>query len=398
MKQALQGLKVVDLSQVLAGPYCTMVLADMGAEVIKVEKYPNGDDTRTMGPFVNEESHMYMMVNRNKKGVCINLKTTEGLALFKELIQSVDVLVENYRPGVTKKLGIDYDTLKAINPGLIYCSISGYGQTGPYSQKGGYDIMAQGLSGLMHMTGEADGRPVKVGFAVNDIAAAQTALQSILMAYIYKLRSGEGQYIDVSLVESGLAWTVWEAAAYFGQGELPERTGTAHRVSAPYQGFKTQDDYILVGAGNQKLWEIFAVKVVNRPDWLDNPLFATNYSRAQHVKELEAEIESELIKHKAIYWLELLDKHGVPSSPIYSYDQTLNDPHILERGMVLSYEHPTAGSMRTLGFPAKFSQTPGQLTNAAPTLGQHNEEILQALNISDQAIQQLKAAKIIGSK
>ena len=398
MKQALQGLKVVDLSQVLAGPYCTMVLADMGAEVIKVEKYPNGDDTRTMGPFVNEESHMYMMVNRNKKGVCINLKTTEGLALFKELIQSVDVLVENYRPGVTKKLGIDYDTLKAINPGLIYCSISGYGQTGPYSQKGGYDIMAQGLSGLMHMTGEADGRPVKVGFAVNDIAAAQTALQSILMAYIYKLRSGEGQYIDVSLVESGLAWTVWEAAAYFGQGELPERTGTAHRVSAPYQGFKTQDDYILVGAGNQKLWEIFAVKVVNRPDWLDNPLFATNYSRAQHVKELEAEIESELIKHKAIYWLELLDKHGVPSSPIYSYDQTLNDPHILERGMVLSYEHPTAGPMRTLGFPAKFSQTPGQLTNAAPTLGQHNEEILQALNISDQAIQQLKAGKIIGSK
>lgn len=398
MKQALQGLKVVDLSQVLAGPYCTMVLADMGAEVIKIEKYPNGDDTRTMGPFVNEESHMYMMVNRNKKGICINLKTTEGLALFKELIQSVDVLVENYRPGVTKKLGIDYDTLKAINPGLIYCSISGYGQTGPYSQKGGYDIMAQGLSGLMHMTGEADGRPVKVGFAVNDIAAAQTALQSILMAYIYKLRSGEGQYIDVSLVESGLAWTVWEAAAYFGKGELPGRTGTAHRVSAPYQGFKTQDDYILVGAGNQKLWEIFAEKVVNRPDWLDNPLFSTNYSRAKHVRELEAEIESELIKHKAIYWLELLDKHGVPSSPIYSYDQTLNDPHILERGMVLSYEHPTAGPMRTLGFPAKFSQTPGQLTNAAPTLGQHNEEILQALNISDHAIQQLKAGKIIGSK
>jgi len=398
MKQALKGLKVVDLSQVLAGPYCTMVLADMGAEVIKIEKYPNGDDTRTMGPFVNEESHMYMMVNRNKKGVCLNLKTPEGLALFKELIQSVDVLVENYRPGVTKKLGIDYDTLKSINPGLIYCSISGYGQTGPYSQKGGYDIMAQGLSGLMHMTGEANGRPVKVGFAVNDIAAAQTALQSILMAYIHKLRSGEGQYIDVSLVESGLAWTVWEAAAYFGQGELPERTGTAHRVSAPYQGFKTLDDYILVGAGNQKLWEIFAIQVVNRPDWLDNPLFATNYSRAQHVKVLEAEIESELTKHKATYWLALLDEHGVPSSPIYSYDQTLNDPHILERGMVVSYEHPTAGPMRTLGFPAKFSLTPGQLTNAAPTLGQHNEEILQSLNISNQEVQQLKAAKVINSK
>jgi len=398
MNQALQGLKVVDLSQVLAGPYCTMVLADMGAEVIKIEKYPNGDDTRTMGPFINEESHMYMMVNRNKKGVCLNLKTPEGLELFKELIQSVDVLVENYRPGVTKKLGIDYATLKDMNPGLIYCSISGYGQTGPYSQKGGYDIMAQGLSGLMHMTGEADGRPVKVGFAVNDIAAAQTALQSILMAYIYKLRSGEGQYIDVSLVESGLAWTVWEAAAYFGQGQLPERTGTAHRVSAPYQGFKTQDDYILVGAGNQKLWEIFATKVAHRPDWLSNPLFASNYLRAQNVKALEEEIESELVKHKAAYWLQLLDEYGVPSSPIYSYDQTLNDPHILERDMVLSYEHPTAGPMRTLGFPAKFSQTPGQLTKAAPTLGQHNEEILKSLHVTDERIKQLNTANIIHSK
>lgn len=398
MKQALAGLKVVDLSQVLAGPYCTMVLADMGAEVIKIEKYPNGDDTRTMGPFINEESHMYMMVNRNKKGVCLNLKTTEGLALFKELIQSVDVLVENYRPGVTKKLGIDYDTLKEINPELIYCSISGYGQTGPYSQKGGYDIMAQGLSGLMHMTGEADGRPVKVGFAVNDIAAAQTALQSILMAYIYKLRSGEGQYIDVSLVESGLAWTVWEAAAYFGKGELPDRTGTAHRVSAPYQGFKTQDDYILIGAGNQKLWEIFATKVVTRPDWLDDPRFATNYLRAQNVKVLEAAIESELIQHKAIHWLQRLDEHGIPSSPIYSYDQTLNDPHILERGMVLAYDHPVAGPMRTLGFPAKFSQTPGQLMKAAPTLGQHNEEILKSLHVTDERIKQLKEAKAIHSK
>jgi len=398
MKLALEGLKVVDLSQVLAGPYCTMVLADMGAEVIKIEKYPNGDDTRTMGPFINEESHMYMMVNRNKKGVCINLKTPEGLELFKELIQSVDVLVENYRPGVTKKLGIDYETLKEINPGLIYCSISGYGQTGPYSQKGGYDIMAQGLSGLMHMTGEAGGRPVKVGFAVNDIAAAQTALQSILMAYIYKLRSGEGQYIDVSLVESGLAWTVWEAAAYFGNGELPERTGTAHRVSAPYQGFKTKDDYILIGAGNQKLWEIFATKVVNRLDWLDNPLFATNYSRAQNVKVLEAEIECELIKHPATHWLQRLNEHGVPASPIYSYDQTLNDPHILERGMVLSYEHPVAGPMHTLGFPAKFSQTPGQLMKAAPTLGQHNEDILKSLHVPDEHIEHLKAAKVIHSK
>ncbi|MEK3953427.1 MULTISPECIES: CaiB/BaiF CoA transferase family protein [Psychrobacillus] len=397
MEQALNGMKVVDLSQVLAGPYCTMVLADMGADVIKVEKFPNGDDTRSMGPYINEESYMYMMVNRNKRGICLNLKTDKGLEVLYKLIKEADVFIENYRPGVTKKLGIDYDTLKALNPALIYCSISGYGQTGPYKDKGGYDIMAQGLSGLIDMTGEKNGKPVKVGIAIHDIAAAQTAIQSILSAYIYRLKKGTGQYIDVSLVDSGLAWTVWEAAAYFGKGEVPQRNGTAHRVSAPYQGFKTQDGFILIGAGNQKLWEKFCLQVVHKPQWLTDERFLTNSIRATNASQLELEIEKVLSKHPSSYWLDLLDTSGVPSGPIYSYDQTLNDEHILSREMIVDYEHPVAGSMKTLGFPAKFSETPGQFRTPAPLLGQHNKEILTELGYNEQETQSLLSSKVINS-
>ncbi|MFD2445429.1 CaiB/BaiF CoA transferase family protein [Bacillus sp. CGMCC 1.16607] len=377
MKQALNGLRVIDLSQVLAGPYCTMVLGDMGADVIKIEKFPNGDDTRSMGPYTKDESFMYMMVNRNKRGICIDLKSDEGREVLYELVKTADVLVENFRPGITTKLHIDYETLRNINPELIYCSISGYGQTGPYSQKGGFDIIAQGMSGLMDMTGEKGGKPVKVGIAIHDIAAAENAIRSILMAYIHKLKTGEGQYIDISLVESGLAWTVWEAASYFGNGELPKRNGTAHRVSAPYQGYKTKDGLILIGAANQKLWEKLCLNVIHTPEWITDPRYFTNSLRNDHVDELEEELEEILIQQTSEYWLDLLERNGIPSGPIYSYDQTLNDPHIKERKMILEYEHPEAGLMKTLGFPAKFSKTPGQLTKPAPTLGQHNEEILQ---------------------
>jgi crotonobetainyl-CoA:carnitine CoA-transferase CaiB-like acyl-CoA transferase len=379
MKQALEGMKVIDLSQVLAGPYCTMVLGDMGADVIKIEKYPNGDDTRTMGPYIDDESYMYMMVNRNKRGMQLNLKEKEDLNILYKLVETADVFVENYRPGVTKKLGIDFETLKEINPNLIYCSISGYGQTGPYKNKGGFDIMAQGLSGLMEMTGEKDGKPVKAGIAIHDIAAAQTAIQSILSAYIHRLKNGQGQYIDVSLVDSGLAWTVWEAAAYFGKGEVASRNGTAHRVSAPYQGYETNDGYILVGAGNQKLWEKFCQHVVNKPEWVEDKRFLTNSLRAENREALEVEIEQVFKQDNSDYWLEMLEKHGIPSGPILSYDQALANEHIQSREMVLEYEHPIGGRMQTLGFPAKFSGTPGKLTRPAPLLGQHNEEILKEL-------------------
>jgi len=395
VEQALKGLKVIDLSQVLAGPYCTMVFGDMGADVIKIEKYPKGDDTRSMGPYINGESYMYMMVNRNKRGLCLNLKSDEGLQILYDLIKTADVFVENFRPGVAQKLKMDYDTLKAINPALIYCSISGYGQTGPYREKGGFDIMAQGLSGLIDMTGEKGGKPVKVGIAMHDIAAAQTAIQSILAAYIHRLKTGDGQYIDVSLVDAGLAWTVWEAAAYFGNGDLPKRNGTAHRVSAPYQGYKTQDGYILIGAANQKLWEIFCLQVMSKPEWLTDERFTTNSIRNENADELEVEIEKILTEQPSDYWLDLLSAHTIPSGPILNYGQTLTDPHVLDRDMILDYAHPIAGPMKTLGFPAKFSATPGVISKPAPLLGQHNEEVLSELGYSEDVQQALKQADVI---
>lgn len=395
MQQALQNMRVVDLTQVLAGPYCTMVLGDLGADVIKVEKYPDGDDTRTMRPFVNDESYCYMMVNRNKRGIRLNIKEEAGRAILYDLVKTADVFIENFRPGTTRKLGIDYETLRAVNPGLIYCSISGYGQTGPYSHKGGFDIMAQGLSGIMSMTGEKGGRPVKSGIAIHDIAAGVTALYSILAAYVHKLQTGEGQYIDLSLVDSGLAWTVWEAAAYFGAGEVSGPNGSAHRVSAPYQGFRTKNGHILIGAANQKLWERFCQDVIDRPELMEDPRFLTNSDRIRHVDELEAIIQEIIIREESQYWLEKLDKAGIPSGPIYRYDETMNDPHIRAREMIIEYEHPVAGPIVNLGFPAKFSKTPGQVRRPAPYLGQHTREVLRELNYSEDAIRELEENHII---
>lgn len=395
MQQALQNMRVVDLTQVLAGPYCTMVLGDLGADVIKVEKYPDGDDTRTMRPFVNDESYCYMMVNRNKRGIRLNIKEEAGRAILYDLVKTADVFIENFRPGTTRKLGIDYETLRAVNPGLIYCSISGYGQTGPYSHKGGFDIMAQGLSGIMSMTGEKGGRPVKSGIAIHDIAAGVTALYSILAAYVHKIRTGEGQYIDLSLVDSGLAWTVWEAAAYFGAGEVSGPNGSAHRVSAPYQGFQTKNGHILIGAANQKLWERFCQDVIDRPELMEDPRFLTNSDRIRHVDELEAIIQEIIIREESQYWLEKLDKAGIPSGPIYRYDETMNDPHIRAREMIIEYEHPVAGPIVNLGFPAKFSKTPGQVRRPAPYLGQHTREVLRELNYSEDAIRELEENNII---
>ncbi|GED33701.1 CoA transferase [Brevibacillus centrosporus] len=395
MQQALQHMRVIDLTQVLAGPYCTMVLGDLGADVIKVEKYPNGDDSRIMGPYFEEESYSFMMANRNKRGIRLNIKEEAGREILYDLVRSADVLIENYRPGVTKKLGIDYETLRELNPGLIYCSISGYGQTGPYSHKGGYDIMAQGLSGLMSMTGEKNGRPVKNGIAIHDIAAGVTAIYSIMAAYIHKMTTGEGQHIDLSLVDSGLAWTVWESAAYFGAGEVSKANGSAHRVTAPYQGFSTKNGNILVGAGNQKLWEKFCKEVIGREELIDDPRFLTNSERTANLPELEKIIESVLVQQDSQYWLEKLDAAGVPSSPIYQYDEALNDPHIRSRDMVIEYEHPLAGTIQSLGFPAKFSQTPGQIKRPAPLLGQHTREVLQELQYSEETIRQLEENKVI---
>ena len=378
----LQNLKVLDISQIMAGPYCTMVLADMGAEVIKVEKLKGGDDSRQMGPYVNDESTCFSQINRNKKSISLNLKDERAREIFYRLAADADVIVENYRPGVTKSLQIDYDTVKEINPGIIYCSISGYGQSGPYSHRGGFDLVAQGMTGLMSMTGEKGGRPLKTGIAVYDIGAGITAIYSILAAYIHKTNSGEGQHIDIAITECGLPWFTWEAAAYFAEGKLPEPTGWRHRVSAPYQAVKARDGYLMLGCANQRTWERFCRDVLGREDLLTDERFLTNSDRGQRVEELEALLESIMTERDTAFWLERCDQAGVPAGPINDFAEAMSDEHYLARGMVQEMDHPVIGKMKTIGFPSKFSLTPSQIRSPAPLFAQHTDEVLEKLGLS----------------
>jgi crotonobetainyl-CoA:carnitine CoA-transferase CaiB-like acyl-CoA transferase len=282
-----------------------------------------------------------------------------------------------------KKLGIDYDTISKFNPGVIYASMSGFGQTGPYGKKGGFDIVAQGMSGIMMMTGAPGGRPAKVGIAMNDIASGVTALYGILGAYIGKLRSGKGQYLETSLLEAGLAWTHWESGAYFGSGELPEATGTRHRRSTPYQAYKTQDGYVTVGANNNKLWTNFCTIVVEKPEWMSDPRFADLPSRMKNIDELERVIEAVFATQPTAHWVEKLDEAAVPGGPVYTYDQILADPHVKARKMVVEMEHPKIGPMRSLGIPVKSTGELLEIRKPAPWLGQHTEEVLKEVGYSD---------------
>ena len=359
-----------------------MVLADMGADVIKVEKIKGGDDSRQMGPYVNDESTCFSQINRNKKSISLNLKDERGREIFYRLARDADVIVENYRTGVTKSLSIDYDTIKEINPGIVYCSISGYGQTGPYSHRGGFDLVAQGMSGLMSMTGEKGRRPLKTGIAVYDIGAGITAVYSILAAYIHKQNTGEGQHIDIAITECGLPWFTWEAAAYFAQGKVPEPTGWRHRVSAPYQAIKARDGYLMLGCANQRTWERFCQDVLQRVELMEDPRFLTNFDRGQHVEELEALLEEIMVEQNVDHWLGLCDKAGVPAGPINDFAQAMTDEHYLARGMVQEVEHPVIGKMKTIGFPSKFSLTPSQIRSPAPLFAQHTDEVLESLGLS----------------
>lgn len=374
-----------------------MVLADLGADVTKIEKINGGDDSRQMGPYINGESTCFFQINRNKKSVALNLKSEEGLEVFYRLAKEADVVVENFRPGVTKSLKIDHETLKELNPGIIYCSISGYGQTGPYSQKGGFDLVAQGMTGLMSMTGEKGGRPMKSGIAVYDIGAGITAAYSILAAYIHKLKTGEGQLVDIALTEIGLPWFAWEAGAYFGRGTVPEPTGGRHRVSAPYQAVQTKDGYIMLGCANQRTWEKFAEKVVGKPEWIEDPRYQTNLLRHQNVEELEQDIESVLKTKEKSYWIEACEKAGVPAGPINNFAEALEDPHYQARDMVQEVEHPVIGKMKMIGIPTKFSESPGEIKSPAPLLGQNTDEVLKELGYDEASINELNNSGTIQS-
>lgn len=386
----LDGLRVLDMSQIMAGPYCTMVLADMGAEVTKVEKTRGGDDSRQMGPYVEGESSCFMQINRNKRSIALNLKDEDARELFYEMARDADVIVENYRPGVTQSLQVDYDTIKAINPGIVYCSISGYGQTGPDRNKGGFDLVAQGNSGLMSLTGEPGRRPLKTGIAVYDIGAGITAVYSILAAYIHQQNTGEGQHVDIAINECGIPWFTWEAAAYFGQGREPQPTGWRHRVSAPYQALATRDGYLVLGCANQRTWERFCRNVVEKPEWLEDPRFRTNTDRNEHAEVLENLLEELFVSHDTAFWLEQCDQAGVPAGPINTFAEALAEPHYRERGMLQEFEHPTAGTTRTLGFASKFSATPQYIRRPSPLLGEHTEQVLNELGFDEARILELR--------
>lgn len=392
----LSGLRVLDLSQIMAGPFCTMTLADLGAEVVKVEKPDGGDDSRQMGPYVDGESACFAQINRNKRGIIVDLKHPDGRAVVHELARWADVVVENYRVGVTAKLGVDYPTLRALNPRLVYCSISGYGQTGPYSSKGGFDLVAQGMTGIMSMTGEPGGRPLKSGIAIYDIGAGLTATYSILAAYIHALRTGEGQHLDISLVECGLPWFAWEAASYFTEGVVPGATGSRHRYDAPYQAFRTRDGYLVLGAANQRTWESLCAKVLERPDLITDERFRTNSDRIRNVDALESMLEGVFAQDTTANWVDRCAAAQVPCGPVNDFRQAMEDPHIVARGMVAEVEHPKLGCMRVIGVPAKFSRTPGGVRKAAPTLGQDTDEVLEAAGLSRDRIDELRRAGAIG--
>jgi crotonobetainyl-CoA:carnitine CoA-transferase CaiB-like acyl-CoA transferase len=398
MALPLEGVKVLDFTAIMAGPYCTLMLADMGAEVTKIESFPEGDGTRRFDPKVNGESYCFAVLNRNKRSVALNLKDARGKDVFMKLARDADIVIENYRPGVARKLGVEYDTIKSINPDVIYASISGFGQTGPYSRKGGFDIIAQGMSGIMTMTGEPGGRPAKVGIAMNDIAAGTTALYSILGAYIKRLKTGEGVYLETSLMEAGMAWTFWEFGAYFGGGEVPIATGTRHRRSTPYQAYRTQDAYVTVGANNEKLWSAFCNEVLERPGLMQDARFKTLAARLKNIDALQDEIEKVFATQPTEHWVKKLDAAGVPGGPVFNYVQAFDNEHSRARNMVAEIEHPKIGRMKILGNPVKASAELARSRTPAPWLGQHSAEVLKGLGYNDKQVASLFTEGVVYDK
>ena len=398
MPLPLEGVRVLDLTNVMAGPYCSMVLGDMGADVVKIEAFPGGDTSRTFDPKINDESYCFSVLNRNKKSLALDMKDPRGKEIFAKLAAKADIITENFRPGVVKKLGIDYEAVRQFNPGVIYASMSGFGQTGPYGKKGGFDIIAQGMSGIMMMTGYPGGRPAKVGIAMNDIASGVTALYGILAAYIGKLRTGKGQYLETSLLEAGLAWTAWEFGAFFGSGEVPTAIGTRHRRSSPYQAYRTQDGYVTAGASSEKLWKNFCTMVIRKPEWMTDPRFATAPARLANIDALEGEIEAVFTTKPTAHWVELLDAAAVPGGPVYRYDQILDDPHIKARKMVVEMEHPKMGRVKTLGLPLKSTGELTAIRAPSPWLGQHSEEVLRDIGYADADIAGLFSGGVVYDK
>jgi len=392
----LKGVRVLDLSRVLAGPFCSMILSDLGAEVIKIEIPGSGDDTRAYPPFINSVSSYFLSVNRGKKSVTLNLKTKEAREVLHRLSEKCDVLIENFRPGVTERLGVDYKTIHQLSPRLVYCSISSFGQTGPYASWPGYDLIVQGMGGLIGITGEPDRPPVRVGVAVTDIGAGMWAAIAILAALRTRDETGRGQYVDVSMMDCSVAWMTYMAGSYFATGGVPPRMGSAHPSIVPYQGFETADDkHILVAVGNDSLWALFC-KGMGLKDLVDDERYLTADKRVENRGTLIPFLEKEFKKQTRDEWLKKLGEVGVPCGPVYMIDEIFSDSQVLHRGMVIEMEHPQAGTIKQIGPPLKFSETPCIVGSPPPLLGDSTEEVLRTLGgYSDDEIEQLRRADAI---
>jgi len=388
----LSGLKVIDLTHVMAGPTCTLMLADMGADVIKIEKSPHGDDSRHMiPPKVGNETAAFLMMNRNKRGMVIDLKKPGGTMVLLRLLKTADVLVENFAPGVMERLGLGYQDLRNENPALIYCSLSGFGRTGPYKHRRGFDLIAQAMSGIMSFTGEGPhGPPVKCGAPLSDITAGILAAMGILAAYAHRLNTGQGQWVETSLFEAALVQTYWQSAIALATGVAPRAMGSAHPLNAPYQAFEASDGWIVVGGANHRNW-LRMLDAIGAPELAEDPRFLDNAARMANREALETELVEHFRIRSSEHWLNALEERGVPCGPVCDMLQALADPQTLAREMVVEVEHSTVGPVKTLGLPVKFSQTPGGVRRSAPVYGEHTRDILRDHGFGDEEIAALEA-------
>lgn len=392
----LKGIRVLDLSRVLAGPYCSMTLSDLGAEVIKVEIPGRGDDTRAFPPFLEGESSYYLSLNRGKKSLTLNLKDERGVEVLHRLVKKCDIVLENFRPGVTTRLGVDYDTLKEIKGDLIYCSISSFGQTGPYATWPGYDLIIQGMSGLMGITGEKDRPPVRVGVAVTDLNAGMYAVMAILSALRVRDQLGIGQYLDISMMDTAVSWMTYMAGSYFANGKIPPRMGGAHPSIVPYQTFEAGDGkFLLVAGGNDRLFKILC-GVMGMQHLVEDPMYCSNTVRVENREILVPIIQEKLLTEPRDAWLTKLRESGFPCAPVNLMDEVFNDPQLLHRNMLVTMDHPKIGEITQIGAPLKFSETPLKLELPPPMLGQHTDEVLvQLCGYSEDEVAELKKNAVV---
>ena len=385
----LHGLKVIEMSHIMAAPTCGQMLADMGADVIKVERAPAGDDTRRFGEGTDGDSAAFAMMNRNKRGLAVNTKSEEGRAALHRIIAQADVFIENYRKGAMEHFGIGWEEMHKINPRLIYCSVSGFGRPGPYAERGGFDLITQGMSGIMSITGEGPGRPpIKVGAPITDITAGILSATGILGAVVSRYETGQGQYVDSSLYEAGIMHTFWQTAIYHATGEIPEPMGSAHPLSAPYQAFPTKDTSLVVGAANQSTWLKF-VEAIDSPHLAEDPRFETSNSRMTNLDAL-VETLTEILSHRTTSeWLVKLEAGGVPAGPVYDVKEMSEDPHAIARGMIAKVPAATGGEHSVIAHPVKYSADPTSIRRGAPLMGEHSREVLAEFGFADDEINSL---------